>query len=279
MAGGWIKLHRSALDTVETQEPDAFRFWMWLLLNATHAETRVYRGKGGRPVDLQPGQLVISTANGVDGLSRKRTRSLIERFTNAGMISCETRRDTGHTITIVKWLKYQQETDAGAIQGPSKGTYKGHTKAIQRPSKGQQHKNDKNDKNDSMPVEEPADLSKPPPLRERYPPFAKLPMNGKGKHYPAEYEAAWRAYPTRREDTKPACYKHWRRWVVEQRVDPGEITMAAERCGRNGSAGDYQIGFRRWCDEGLWSEPEAAKRRDTTSDYIDSDPLFGGWRS
>jgi hypothetical protein len=149
MAGGWIKLHRSALDTVETREPDAFRFWIWLLTNATHSETRVYRGKGGRPVDLQPGQLVISTANGCDGLSRKRTRSLIERFTNAGMIACETRRDTGHTITIVKWLEYQQEEHVGAIQGPRKGTYNGHTTAIQGPNKGQQHKNDKNDKKES----------------------------------------------------------------------------------------------------------------------------------
>lgn len=102
-----------------------------------------------------------------------------------------------------------------------------------------------------------AERLKPKSLRERYPTHDKLPMNGKGKHYPAEYEAAWLAYPTRPEDSKPGCYKHWRRWVVEHKADPDEITRAAERCAGNGD--EYRLGFRRWCDEGLWNEPAEAK--------------------
>lgn len=172
MSNGWLKLHRKALDNPELREPDAFRFWFWLLANASHKPHRVYRGKGGRPIDLQPGQLVVSTANGLDGLSRKRVRTLLDRFSKFGMISVESRRDIGHTIAITKWQQYQHDDGdfegAGAIQGAKHGPYNGQTKAKQRPTaqEGKEGKEGKEEDSDSSLRSESRPPEPPEPARD-----------------------------------------------------------------------------------------------------------------
>lgn len=102
--------------------------------------------------------------------------------------------------------------------------------------------------------------TKPVPRKSRYPTAAKLPKNGKGPHYPDEFDALWRTFPTRREDTKLACYKHWRRWVVDHGVDPEEILAGAKRYAAANAGNDMRIGCRRWCDEGLWNQPALERR-------------------
>jgi hypothetical protein len=123
---GWVKLHRRALHTAELDSMDALGLWTWLLSQAAHKATRVYRGKGGRPIDLAAGQVVVA-ASSVPGMTRKRASALLDRFARAGMITVKTRRDTGHTITITKWADYQTSEPVCDIQG----TYKGHTRDIQ----------------------------------------------------------------------------------------------------------------------------------------------------
>ena len=126
MGGGWIKFYRQAIHSPElSNDISALGFWCWLLMQAAHKPVRVYRGKGGRRVDLQPGQLVVA-ASAVPGLTRKRAEAMIQRFRDAGMITVETRRDTGHTIGIVKWLDYQGNMAIAE-----------NTKDIERTSNGQ----------------------------------------------------------------------------------------------------------------------------------------------
>lgn len=265
MSSGWLKLHRKALKNPALREPDAFRFWCFLLSEATHQPTTVYRGKGGRPVRLEAGQLVISTTDGIDGLSRKRARTLLDRFTKLAMISVETRRDTGHTITVQKWREYQHPEGAYDSEGPSKGTYNGQATAKQGPT-AQEGKEGKEESTNVDSVEQPQAAAstepvsgKPLPRRERYPSQSKLPMNGRGKKYPDEFEAAWQEYPTVPNDTKQGCYAHWRSWVVERRVSPDEITAGARRYAAHHATDEYRFGFLRWCREGLWTMQETKR--------------------
>lgn len=110
------------------------------------------------------------------------------------------------------------------------------------------------DSSETSPPDKPRSLTP----RERYPAVSNLPKNGKGLRYPPEFEAAWQAYPTRREDTKPGCYKHWRTWVVERRVDPETILDGARAYARAKAMDEHRFGFLRWCREGLWTHAPPA---------------------
>ena len=131
MRGGWLKLYRQATQSPElANDVAALGLWCWLLMQAAHKPVRVYRGKGGRPVDLAAGQLVFS-ASSVPGLTRKRVDALLKRWEKAGMIRVQTRRDTGHTIDIVKWLDFQGEIGVPEKTTDKQSAYNGQTRDIQ----------------------------------------------------------------------------------------------------------------------------------------------------
>lgn len=313
---GWLKLHRKALENPHLREPDAFRFWCWLLANATHQPVTVFRGKGGREVRLGVGQLALSLGNGIDGLTRKRARTLLERFDRHGMVQIDARRDVGHVVTITRWAEYQDvpepqnarqklaknspktvhatghtngaknadETrhlgEPSEGDGPSKGPNMGQTKAKQRPTaqegiEGEEGKERESAYADScasgasddgraVAVLSPAD-GRPLARKERYPTKAKLPRDGRLIRWPPEFEAAWQAYPVRTEDTREACYAHWRRHVVDNRVDPARILEAAEAWGMLLSGYEFRIGFLRFCREALWNQPPPKRREEPKS--------------
>jgi uncharacterized protein YdaU (DUF1376 family) len=93
------------------------------------------------------------------------------------------------------------------------------------------------------------------PLSARYPPKSKLPANGKGPHWPDEFEAAFQAYPVRTQDSRSACYPHWRKAVVTERVPPERIIDGAAAYAAVWAGAEYRWGFRRWLEERSWNHP------------------------
>lgn len=120
------------------------------------------------------------------------------------------------------------------------------------------------DDGSAVAVLSPAD-GRPLARKERYPTKAKLPRDGRSIRWPPEFEAAWQAYPVRTEDTREACYAHWRRHVVDNRVDPARIVEAAEAWGMLLNGYEFRIGFLRFCREALWNQPPPKRREEPKS--------------
>lgn len=104
-------------------------------------------------------------------------------------------------------------------------------------------------------VVEPDEPSKPLPLKDRFPTKGRLPKNGRGASWPAEFEAAWQAYPVRSQDSRGACYAHWRKAVVDERIPPDRIIDGAEAYADVWAGQEYRWGFRRWLEERSWNHP------------------------
>jgi len=104
---GWVKLHRKMLDNpIIMKDAEHLAVWMYLLLNATHAEyPALFKGK---KIMLQPGQLITgrkSIASTLDVNESKVTRIL-----NAFEIEQQIEQQTSNKnrlITVVNWDKYQ----------------------------------------------------------------------------------------------------------------------------------------------------------------------------
>lgn len=272
-SGGWIKLYRQSVFSPELcDDISAYGFWCWLLAQAAHKPTAVYRGKAKVRVDLQPGQVVIS-ARSVPGLSEKRARTLLKKFEQAGMIRADERRTTGRTITIINWALYQQDSIVQEDQRANEKANNGRTRGARGAHEGRTAQEDKEYKNIDSSAEADlplSDLGRASAPRDRYPPFSKLPKNGRGPHYPEEFSLLWQTYPVRPEDTKPGCYKHWRSWVVDRRVDPATILAGAESYAKAKAMDDHRFGLLRWCREGLWITAEPEARKQTPSSRIQS---------
>jgi len=100
---GFIKLHRSSLDSAVFQSPHSWKVWCWLLLNANWSHRQLKNGKV-----LEPGQLVIS----YDRMSRdlKCSKSTIFRVLRAMQTRCELvlkPEPSGTVVTICQWSTYQ----------------------------------------------------------------------------------------------------------------------------------------------------------------------------
>jgi uncharacterized protein YdaU (DUF1376 family) len=107
-------------------------------------------------------------------------------------------------------------------------------------------------------------VCKPKPAARLYPRPSQLPRAGAKLSYPEEFEAVWKSYPRRDEDGKPECYQHWRKAVVDRKVDPAEIEDGVQRWKPSLLAADYRTGLRRWLREGLWAN-QAPKDRTRAS--------------
>jgi hypothetical protein len=54
--GGWVKLHRSLLDSATFADANLLKVFIWALLRANHKTTKI--PLGGEEIPLKPGQFV-----------------------------------------------------------------------------------------------------------------------------------------------------------------------------------------------------------------------------
>ena len=106
MQEGWIKIHRKMLDNpVVMKDADHVAIWMYILLNATHAEyPTVFKGE---KIILKPGQLitgsiVIGTKLKID---ESKVRRVLNNFKNDGQIDRQT-SNKNSLITVLNWDLY-----------------------------------------------------------------------------------------------------------------------------------------------------------------------------
>lgn len=104
---GWIKLHRKLLDNpIIMKDSDHLAVWMYLLLNATHAEyPALFRGE---KIMLMPGQLITGRKSIAASLSinESKVRRVLDCFENDQQISRQ-KSNKNSLISIVNWDKYQ----------------------------------------------------------------------------------------------------------------------------------------------------------------------------
>jgi hypothetical protein len=134
MADGYIKLHRSILDSNIFASAYGLKIWIWCLLKATYKTKHipVKIGKGETIVTIQPGQFIFGRFTAEESLciDGSTIYKWINKFKDENMIKLNS--NSHYTIvTICKWDEYQQmnDNDVTAIQQP----FNSHSTAIQQP--------------------------------------------------------------------------------------------------------------------------------------------------
>ena len=137
---GWIKLHRKMLDNpIIMKDAEHLAVWMYLLLNATHAEyPALFKGQ---KIMLQPGQLITGRKSIADKLviNESKVRRILDCFESDQQIDRQ-RSNKNTLISLKNWDKYQILDQQNDQQMTNK-----------RPTSDQQvttNKNIKNNKND-----------------------------------------------------------------------------------------------------------------------------------
>lgn len=104
---GWVKLHRKMLDNpIIMKDAEHLAVWMYLLLNATHAEyPALFKGK---KITLQPGQLITGRKSIASTLrvSESKVTRILSAFESEQQIEQLT-SNKNRLISVVNWDKYQ----------------------------------------------------------------------------------------------------------------------------------------------------------------------------
>lgn len=127
---GYIKLYRKILDNPLFQSnPQARHLFQDLLLQVTWKATRQdWRGK---PVDLEPGSVMISQRRLADltGFSHQQVRTLLVHLTNHQIVKINTVGNTGPMIlSVCNWLEYQDQQHTDQHSANTEPTQRQHTK-------------------------------------------------------------------------------------------------------------------------------------------------------
>ena len=141
MSGGWLKLHRSILESAVFCDSDVLKAWIWLLLNATHKDIEVICS--GKPLTLKSGQLITGRKRLAEvlGVNETKCYRILNTLKELGNIEIKPNNKFS-LITIVNWDKFQTEDTSCEQQENNKRT----TNEQQTNNKRTLKKNDKNDK-------------------------------------------------------------------------------------------------------------------------------------
>lgn len=107
-SNGWIKLHRKLLDNpIVMKDSEYLAVWIYLLLNASHAEYPVLFG--GKKITLQPGQLITGRKSIASTLciSESKVTRILESLKSEHQIEQQT-SNKNRLVSIVNWEHYQQ---------------------------------------------------------------------------------------------------------------------------------------------------------------------------
>lgn len=139
---GWIKLHRKMLDNpIIMKDADHLAVWMYLLLNATHAEyPALFKGQ---KITLQPGQLITGRKSIAVKLmiSESKVTRILNAFENEHQIEQQT-SNKNRLVSIVNWDLYQSIEQQIELQMNNN-----RTTSEQQVNTNKNVKNNKKDKN------------------------------------------------------------------------------------------------------------------------------------
>lgn len=105
---GWIKLHRSIIDSAVFSDSDVLKVWLWLLCSVAYDEHDVvYLGK---VIPLKQGQIITGRQKLSQqiGMSEGKIYRAINILKNLGNITIKS-NNRYSIITIENWAKYQND--------------------------------------------------------------------------------------------------------------------------------------------------------------------------
>ena len=117
---GWVKVHRKILDHWVSQEPELFAFWMRLLIEANHCDTK--RMFNGTLIEIKRGQTLfgLEAFEAKSGISRKKLRRYLSMLESESMIGRQ-KTNKYSLISIVNYEEYQLEGRQEAGKGQAEG--------------------------------------------------------------------------------------------------------------------------------------------------------------
>ena len=158
MSIGWVSIHRSLLES-ELWRGEKFtrgQAWVDLILNANHAEKRVWLK--GRPITVNRGEQIRSKVTLVK--TWKWNERTVSRFLNMleleGMITQKSTNQTTH-ITICNYCKFQDKNENSTDQNTKQSTRRVQNRV-------QTNNNDNNVNNDNKKQREPKKIDYPQEL-------------------------------------------------------------------------------------------------------------------
>lgn len=157
---GWIKLHRKLLDNpIIMKDADHLAVWMYLLLNATHAEyPALFKGQ---KIMLAPGQLITGRKSIADKLAinESKVTRILDAFKSEHQIEQQT-SNKNRLISILNWDFYQSSEQQDELQMNNN-----RTTSEQQVNTNKNIKNIKNEKNviNNMPD---SDEPEPAPVKK-----------------------------------------------------------------------------------------------------------------
>jgi len=106
MNDGWVKLHRSVLDSDWLRQHNAWILWTYILLKASHKRYKTFLRN--TEIVLEPGMLVFSirTAAEDTGLTPRKVRTALDLLAKAENLTQQVTH-CGTVITIRNWREYQ----------------------------------------------------------------------------------------------------------------------------------------------------------------------------
>lgn len=105
---GWIKLHRSIIDSAVFSDSDVLKVWIWLLCNVAYDDHDVvYLGK---VIPLKQGQIITGRQKLSQqiGMSEGKIYRAINILKNLGNITVKS-NNRYSIITVENWVKYQND--------------------------------------------------------------------------------------------------------------------------------------------------------------------------
>jgi biotin operon repressor len=105
---GWIKLHRSIIDSAVFSDSDVLKVWLWLLCSVAYDDHDVvYLGK---VIQLKQGQIITGRQklSKQIGMSEGKIYRAINILKNLGNITVKS-NNRYSIITVENWAKYQND--------------------------------------------------------------------------------------------------------------------------------------------------------------------------
>jgi biotin operon repressor len=139
---GWIKLHRSIIDSAAFDDSDVLKVWIWLLCNVAYDEHDiVYLGK---VISLKKGQIVTGRQKMSQqiGMSENKIYRAINILKSLGNISVKS-NNRFSLITVENWLKYQQDQQQTEQQTNGKLNSKTNSPITAKQQQNQHNKRNK----------------------------------------------------------------------------------------------------------------------------------------
>lgn len=128
MNKGWVKLHRSIMESAVWSDPLRLKAWIYLLLTVNYEDKEWFHR--GQLIKLKRGQRIasIKSLSQAWGCSEKTVRKILEQFTELGMIKTETVIGKYTGITVIKYKVFQDQGQ-GEVTGEDITEYRGEDRA------------------------------------------------------------------------------------------------------------------------------------------------------